>query len=844
MPSTYSGVEKFLKVVAGLEDIVIEEFLGAGTFGRVYRAKIRNNPAGIDYAVKIITLKVDEVPSLKEKSFIERHYKILKNCCPTCVVNIYPLLLREGTFKKSDEWGEEETFYYLVVVSDYIPQTLDKVKASPIEVLEIGIKLGECLYRFLQNGFIYTDLKPSNVGITADFHPLVLDIGGFKSPKNFLYKVKTLSQSQSSAFQFTPIYSPPELKSLFLEGNLHESISFFQRELEDGRGTTYQLSATLLEPLCGESYNPEKHRSIYDLLERIENERIKEILSKGLEVEREKRSPLREFLELLELEVIGLKSPNKFRTIQFKEIAKFEKEVISNLVIKTNQKIELVGKTFLVKNDIKIEPNGELIIKDAILMFEKKAGILGENCTFIAENSNFKASNSEWKNITIVGKIKGYIKECKFEDGRGRLGKEINDLLALNIFLEEKTYGGALFVYSSTGNYIISDCQFKNCFTSGNGGGILAVLSTVENCEFEKCSAEMEGGGVFSGSSTVEKSKFEYCTAKYGGSISALENSIIKECQFNSSFAENGGGVLAYSSTIENCSFEQCSVEKYGGGVYTWKNSTIKNCKFENCSAKEEGGGVSAAENSTIEYCKFKNCSASYGGGVVINNSVVKNCHIDNCSASHGGGIAAVENSIIEKCQFKNCSASENGGGIWCDSSTVENCEFEYCSAKNGGGVYTLKNVHMKNNIFKNCFASKGGCIFLEDKKNTYIGNIFENCQPNDVEESGCYITTATFKALKTQNDKCEELELFRWYRDNVLVKEPDGKKLVEEYYKTAPLIVEKINTQPNSEEIYKNLWKEYLKPCLEHLKRGEYQKVKTLYVEMVRKLQREFLGL
>ena len=107
----------------------------------------------------------------------------------------------------------------------------------------------------------------------------------------------------------------------------------------------------------------------------------------------------------------------------------------------------------------------------------------------------------------------------------------------------------------------------------------------------------------------------------------------------------------------------------------------------------------------------------------------------------------------------------------------------------------------------------------------------------------GCYITTATFKALKTQNDKCEELELFRWYRDNILAKEADGKKLIEEYYQTAPLIVEKINSQPNAKEIYHNLWENYLKPCLEHLKRGEYQKVKILYVQMVRDLQKEFLN-
>ena len=109
--------------------------------------------------------------------------------------------------------------------------------------------------------------------------------------------------------------------------------------------------------------------------------------------------------------------------------------------------------------------------------------------------------------------------------------------------------------------------------------------------------------------------------------------------------------------------------------------------------------------------------------------------------------------------------------------------------------------------------------------------------------EKTLYITTATFKALKTQNDKCEELELFRWYRDSILLKEPDGKQLIEEYYKTAPLIVEKINSRPDAEEIYKQLWENYLKVCLKELKRGNYKKVKNLYVEMVRELQKRFLN-
>jgi len=105
-----------------------------------------------------------------------------------------------------------------------------------------------------------------------------------------------------------------------------------------------------------------------------------------------------------------------------------------------------------------------------------------------------------------------------------------------------------------------------------------------------------------------------------------------------------------------------------------------------------------------------------------------------------------------------------------------------------------------------------------------------------------CYITTATFTALGICNDNCKELQKFRWYRDNILIKEPDGKKLIEEYYKTAPLIVQKIEELPNKEEIYKQIWDKYLSRCLQFLDKKQFTKVKETYIEMVRTLRKKFL--
>jgi len=111
-----------------------------------------------------------------------------------------------------------------------------------------------------------------------------------------------------------------------------------------------------------------------------------------------------------------------------------------------------------------------------------------------------------------------------------------------------------------------------------------------------------------------------------------------------------------------------------------------------------------------------------------------------------------------------------------------------------------------------------------------------------EIGSSKCYITTATFIALNICDDNCSELQKFRWYRDNILIKEPDGKELIEEYYRTAPLIVQKLEELPNKEEVYKQIWDKYLSKCLQFLDKKQFTKVKETYVEMVRTLRKKFL--
>ena len=103
----------------------------------------------------------------------------------------------------------------------------------------------------------------------------------------------------------------------------------------------------------------------------------------------------------------------------------------------------------------------------------------------------------------------------------------------------------------------------------------------------------------------------------------------------------------------------------------------------------------------------------------------------------------------------------------------------------------------------------------------------------------GCYITTATCEAYG-KGDNCIELSTFRDFRDNWLLKQEDGEQLVQQYYDTAPALVDKINRQNNREEIYRYIHDDYLVKCLEYIADGENEKCKCLYVDMMNRLSEE----
>ncbi len=104
-----------------------------------------------------------------------------------------------------------------------------------------------------------------------------------------------------------------------------------------------------------------------------------------------------------------------------------------------------------------------------------------------------------------------------------------------------------------------------------------------------------------------------------------------------------------------------------------------------------------------------------------------------------------------------------------------------------------------------------------------------------------CFITTATLKNVKIEHESSSILNIFRWFRDNWLINESDGKMLIEEYYRIAPEIVKKIDEQEDREKIYTFLWEKYLKRCFELISCAEFRAAKDTYVDMMRMLVNKY---
>ncbi len=310
--------------------------------------------------------------------------------------------------------------------------------------------------------------------------------------------------------------------------------------------------------------------------------------------------------------------------------------------------------------------------------------------------------------------------------------------------------GGAIYC---EGNLDLKDTKFIFCTALEGNGGAICVSGkpdiSLEGVTFERCSAESGGAISFENVETVGKvNKFDNCTFNncqaedYGGGYYNIGRSTITadELTFSNCRAECGGGLYITSGGSQ-----------FDSVVYP---NTISNSQFENCSAEESGGGVgyrNAAE-LTLENVEFNGCKSEDDGGAIYLITIVAN----------GRNDYGQHDIRISDCDIHHCTAKDEGGGICIDderSPEVNNATMLYHtsvhdnSAKTGGGVYVVSNyVYLVGSTVTDNTATgkNGGGVYVDSMDDIEVAEetVIRNNTANGVRNNLC-LQNGTFSSAK-----------------------------------------------------------------------------------------------
>lgn len=152
----------------------------------------------------------------------------------------------------------------------------------------------------------------------------------------------------------------------------------------------------------------------------------------------------------------------------------------------------------------------------------------------------------------------------------------------------------------------------------------------------------------------------------------------------------------------------------------------------------------------------------------------------------------------------------------------------DHSKAKANGGT------HHMNNLFP-------ACISCNIEKGTLHKNTIRKRKgyQNESSNSGCFITTACV-IRRGLSDDCYELQVLRKFRDTYVASQLNGKELIGEYYKTAPHIVESINSLDNAGELYETIFQN-IRKAIDFVEQKEDAAAFALYCEVVKELNEKY---
>jgi len=141
----------------------------------------------------------------------------------------------------------------------------------------------------------------------------------------------------------------------------------------------------------------------------------------------------------------------------------------------------------------------------------------------------------------------------------------------------------------------------------------------------------------------------------------------------------------------------------------------------------------------------------------------------------------------------------------------------------------------------KRCKSCRREGYYGEDDDDYYDDNSYSSgysggsySSSSSSSSGGCYITTAACEYFG-KHDDCYELNTLRYFRDEWLVKQPEGMALISEYYKDAPVLVNLIKQAEDYEDICMEIMNVGVNPCIELINKGKFAECQDLYIQMVK---------
>ena len=338
-----------------------------------------------------------------------------------------------------------------------------------------------------------------------------------------------------------------------------------------------------------------------------------------------------------------------------------------NLYINTNQASNLPFNTFFENNKVDNLEGGAIY-----------TGYLEVVNTVFSKNR----ANEEGGAVKCLGDA--IVKHCLFESNRvddsvfDTYGGAIcaNTIHVYNSTFKDnyaEDYGGAIRAYEININENQDGTESYNTFFINNvagedkGGAIYTLGKNINlvNVVFSGNSALVDGGAVCAGKINANHCLFESNEANgakstpcWGGAVCVDEDAYVKNCIFNSNYAENNGGAL-YSKddlTIDNCTFAYNKARIDGGAV--WSDTlTLKQTPsyfIDNVAVYSQGGAIWVNKfNDDVKYATF------------VHNRACEKDGTDD------GGAIYIDNSntvTFSQCVFVNNWCSDEGGAIYLDT--------------------------------------------------------------------------------------------------------------------------------------------------------------------------------